>query len=69
MFKKVDGMKSKEDAIYYIEGAIESEEEAIKSFEDALQQEYLPELQGVLLKCYYDEIQHLEDLELLLQCA
>ena len=54
---------------YYIEKAIESEVEAIASFEDAMQQEYVFELNGILLKCYYDEIQHLQELQLLLQCV
>jgi len=68
MFRIVDTLKNGQDAAYYIEKAIESEVEAIASFEDAMQQEYVFELNGLLLKCYYDEIQHLQELQLLLQC-
>ena len=70
MVSKVENLKNKEDAVYYIDKAIEGEEEAIQSFEEALNDEWLfNELQPILLKCYYDELQHLEDLELLRRCT
>ena len=69
MVSKLNGMKPGEDAAYYIQKGLESEVEAIRSFEEALDQEYVYELQPILLKCYYDEIQHLEDLQLLARCA
>jgi rubrerythrin len=60
LLSKVENMKNKEDEIYYIEKAIEGEQEAIKSFEEALNDERLfNELQPILLRCYYDEVQHL----------
>jgi ferritin-like protein len=70
LLSKVENLKNKEDAIYYIEKAIEGEEEAIKSFEEALNDEWLfNELQPILLRCYYEEIQHLEELNLLYRCT
>ena len=69
MVKLLNSLKGGENAVYYIGKAIESEVEAIASFEEAMNSEYVFELQPLLLKCYYDEIQHLEDLQLLLECA
>lgn len=55
-----NSLKEGEDAVYYIVKAIRSEELAIKSFQESLADEWLyDELQPILLKCYYDEIQHL----------
>jgi len=49
---------------------MEGELEAIKSFEEALNDEWLyNELQPLLLRCMYDEQQHLSDLSLLFRCA
>ena len=69
MVSLLDKLKAKEDASYYIEQAIISEMDAIKSYQDAMSQEYMFDLQPILLNNYYDEIKHLEDLQLLLQCV
>ena len=69
MVAKFNTLKRGEDAPYYIERAIESEVEAIKSYEECMAGEYLFDLQPVMLKCYYEEMKHLEDLQLLLTCA
>ena len=69
MVAKFNTLKRGEDAQYYIERAIESEVEAIKSYEECMAGEYLFDLQPVMLKCYYEEMKHLEDLQLLLTCA
>lgn len=69
MVTLLDKLKSKEDANYYIEQAIISELDAINSYKEALSQEYMFDLQPILLNNYYDEIKHLEDLQLLLQCV
>lgn len=64
-----NSLKVGEDALYYIEKAIESEKDAIASYEKALSEEFVFELQAVLLNNYYDELEHLEELELLYQCT
>ena len=66
MFKLLDSLKEGQNAVYYIEKAIESEIEAIKSYEEVLDWDYVFEFQPILLDCYYDEIQHLDELKLLL---
>lgn len=68
MVAKLNHLKNKEDGLYYVQKAIESEHDAIQSFEEAMQSDYMYDLQPILLKCYYDELQHLEDLELLMKC-
>lgn len=69
MVSKFNGLKNGKDALYYIENAIESEKDAIQSYEEALAEECVFDFQPVLLNAYYDEIQHLEDLELLCNCV
>lgn len=69
MVSKFNALKKDETAAYYVKQAIECEKEAIMSFEEAMSQEYDFELQPILLSCYYDELQHLEDLQLLLTCT
>lgn len=64
-----NSLKRGEEAVKCIEKAILMEVEAIKSYEEAMQEEYDMELQPILLSNYYDEVKHLEDLQVLLQCA
>ena len=65
----VNGVKSKQDAVYYIEKAIKSEEDAVESYEDVLSEEVADDLKPLLLKLYYEELQHLDELDLVLKCA
>jgi len=69
MVSKFNGLKNGEDALYYIEKAIESEKDAINSYEEVMKDEYVFDLQPIILNAYYDEIQHLQDLELLYDCV
>ena len=63
-------LKRGEHAAYYIEKAIEIEKDAIASYEEVLEDEWVSaEANAILLNIYYDEVQHLQELELLLQCC
>ncbi len=65
-WKGYDGMKRGQDAIYYIDLMIDLEKDAIKSYEDAMKLEDVPyELYTILQKNYYDECEHLDDLNTL----
>lgn len=67
MIKQLNALKSKQDAKYYVEEAIKSENDAIESYEEAMKYDGLPyELHTIFMKNYYDEQQHLDDLQTLL---
>jgi len=42
MVKQLDQLKTKKEAIYYVEEALKSEEDALKSYEDAMKYEDVP---------------------------
>lgn len=65
-WKGYDGMKRGQDAMYYIDLMIDLEKDAIKSYEDAMKVSDVPyELYTILQKNYYDECEHLDDLNTL----
>ena len=64
--KQLDKLKIDEDPIYYINEATTSEAAAINSYEEALNNKDIPyELNAILLQNYYDELEHLEKLNVL----
>ena len=65
-WKGYDGMKRGQDAMYYINLMIDLEQDAIKSYEEAMKVSDVPyELYTILQKNYYDECEHLDDLNTL----
>lgn len=65
-WKIFDSLTKNKEAKYYIEQAINLEKFAIKSYEKILEIDELPyDLNAILQKNYYDELQHLEDLNTL----
>ena len=65
-WKGYDGMKRGQDVMYYIDLMIDLEKDAIKSYEDAMNVDDVPyELYAILQKNYYDECEHLDDLNTL----
>ena len=65
-WKGYDQMKHGQDTMYYIDLMIELEKDAIKSYEDAMNIDDVPyELYSILQKNYYDECEHLSDLNTL----
>ena len=66
LFDLLDKLKPGKDAKSYVEDAILSENLAIESYEDAMKYDGVPyELHALLMKNYYDEQQHLDDLQTL----
>lgn len=66
VFKQLDDLKQGKDAKYYVDEAIKSENDAITSYEEAMKYDGLPyELHSICMKNYYDEQQHLDDLQTL----
>lgn len=64
--KLFETCKQNQGAMYYVEQGIESEKRAIEAYEkyvddDKLRIQY-PELDMIIKNNYYDEVQHLEDL-------
>ena len=61
--RQFNTLKSGEDADYYIDQALKAEEDAIASYGEALQMEDMPpDLLPILTRNYYDELEHLEEL-------
>jgi len=61
--RQYNKLKDDEEAKYYVEEAIKSEDDAIKSYKEALDYEHIPEeLNSILLQNYYDEEEHREEL-------
>ena len=64
--KQFDKLKDDQEATYYIQEAIYSENLALKSYEQAMQYDELPQdLNAILLQNYYDEVDHAEKLQTL----
>lgn len=64
--KRLDSLKNDQDAIYYVNEAIESEKNAIESYNEAMQDDAIPyDLNALLVQNYYDECDHLEQLSVL----
>lgn len=62
--KQFNALKSGEDADYYVDQALKAEVDAIASYEEALRLEDVPEdLLPLILRNYYDELQHVDDLD------
>lgn len=65
LIKLLDNMKKKQDAGYYLDLAAKSEELAIATYKDALGIKGIcqfTDLQATLWHIYYDEEQHLRDI-------
>ena len=65
LVKLAKEVKKGQDAKYYIEKALESEELAINSYKEVLDEQPVhiyTELQSILWSIYYDEEEHLKDL-------
>ena len=66
VFAQYDKLKDGQGASYYVDEAIKSEEDAIKSYKEAMEYEDIPQdLNAILLQNYYDELEHLENLQTL----
>lgn len=64
--KRLDNLKKDQEALYYVNEAIISENFALKSYTEALQDEAVPyDLNCILMQNYYDECEHLETLSVL----
>lgn len=70
--KQLNGIKDKQSSEYYVKEAIKSELAAIKMYEEAIVSKQIPyELTAICTQIYYDEIDHLDKLQTLinaLQC-
>ena len=67
--KLFENCKKGEDAIWYVGKGIEAEDRAIKIYEEYVDQDWLnkvPELQMTVKNNYYDEIEHLNTFEFMM---
>lgn len=64
--KLLNQLKEDQNAKYYVSKGIESEKAALESYEEALKVEMPYELEQILLQNYYDEVEHYEKLETML---
>lgn len=61
--KQFNSLKQGQDAFYYIQEALKSEQFAIESYEEALKIEMPYELHAIILQNYYEEFEHLQTLQ------
>ena len=67
--KLFENCRKGEDAIWYVGKGIEAENRAIKTYEEYVDQDWLnkyPELQMIVKNNYYDEVEHLNTFEFMM---
>lgn len=63
--KQLKNLKKDEEIGYYLSEAVKSEVNAIKSYEEFVWNNDIPmDLKGILLRNYYDELEHLDIFQL-----